>query len=130
MVTMRCGRHTTEPDPSAKVVKTHEWLLPAGQVTRQPPGAYSVRGHFLRVAPTFAWPLVAYLLYAAVAALTSLSGRRARRRLRASEARMRKMLTDLKVACRAPPPFHHLSASELGIFGSEGLRTRVPRCVR
>lgn len=131
MVTMRCGRHTTEPDPSAKVVKTHEWLLPAGQVTRQPPGAYSVRGHFLRVAPTFAWPLVAYLLYAAVAALTSLSGRRARRRLKASEARMRKMLTDLKVACHAPPrPASLPSLQRVRHFGSDGLRTRVPRCVR
>lgn len=67
------------------------------QVTRQPPGAYSVRGHFLRVAPTFAWPMVAYLLYATVVALTSWSGRRSQRQLQASEARMRKMLTDLKV---------------------------------
>ena len=69
------------------------------QVIRQPPGTFSVRGHFLRVSPTFCWPLVVYILYSSVDYLTVWSTRRSERRLQASQGRMRKMLTDLKVLC-------------------------------
>lgn len=67
------------------------------QVTRQPPGSYSVRGHFLRVVPVFAWPPAAWLLHAAVMFLTSWKAGRDAGRLQRAQDRMRKMLIDLKV---------------------------------
>jgi hypothetical protein len=70
------------------------------QVTRQPPGTYSVRGHFVRVLPVFAWPPAAWVVHAAVMYLTSWKGRRDAARLQRAQERMRKMLTDLK----ARPP--------------------------
>ena len=70
------------------------------QVSKQPAGKYSVRGHFLRVAPVFAWPPVAWLLHSVVMWLTGWKARRDGARLAAVQARMQKMLADLKVTAR------------------------------
>jgi len=66
-------------------------------VAKQPQGKYSVRGHFVRVAPVFAWPPVAWLLHGVVMWLTGWKARRDGARLTAVQARMQKMLADLKV---------------------------------
>lgn len=66
-------------------------------MSKQAVGKYSVRGHFLRVAPVFAWPPVAWVLHRTVMWLTGWKARRDGARLAAVEARMHKMLSDLKV---------------------------------
>lgn len=68
----------------------------AAWVMRQPPGTFSVRGHFLRVAPVFCWPLAVYSLCTSVDYLTGWSFRRRERRLQAAQLRMREMITTLK----------------------------------
>ena len=60
-------------------------------------GTYSVRGHFLRVSPVFGWPPVAWALHGSVMWLTGWKARRDGARLAAVQARMQKMLADLKV---------------------------------
>lgn len=68
----------------------------AAWVIRQPPGTFSVRGHFLRVAPVFCWPLAVYTLCALGDYLTGWSFRRRERQLQASQRRMREVVTALK----------------------------------
>lgn len=70
------------------------------QVTRQLPGTYSVRGHFLRVVPVFAWPPAAWAAHGSVMFLASWKARRDAARLQRAQERMRKMLTDLKARLR------------------------------
>lgn len=84
--------------------------MATAQVTRQPPGTYSVRGHFVRVLPVFAWPPAAWLVHAAIMYLTSWKGRRDAARLQRAQERMRKMLTDLK-ASPVPPACQHGTAA-------------------
>lgn len=67
------------------------------QVIRQPPGTFSVRGHFLRVASVFCWPLAVYTLCALGDYLTGWSFRRRERRLQVSQRRIREVVTALKV---------------------------------
>jgi hypothetical protein len=67
------------------------------QVAKQPAGKYSTRGHFLRVAPVFGWPPLAWTLHGIVMWLTGWKARRDAARLAGVQARMQKMLADLKV---------------------------------
>lgn len=67
------------------------------QVLRQPPGRFTAAQHSARVAPVLLTPLVAFLLHAALRWLAGALGRRDARRLRQLEARLRKMVGELKV---------------------------------
>ena len=75
-----------------------------------------MRGHFLRVVPVFAWPAAAWALHAAVLLLTSWKANRDEARLQRSQAKMRKMLTDLKVG--GPASLNYLYWSELFCYGA------------
>ena len=72
-------------------------MLSCEQVSKQPTGKYSVRGHFVRVAPVFGWPPLAWALHGTVMWLTGWKARRDAARLAAVQGRMQKMLADLKV---------------------------------
>jgi hypothetical protein len=91
----RLHEHT---DSTAAVPRLTPCTPTPAQVTRQPPGTYSVRGHFVRVLPVFVWPPAAWIVHAAVMYLTSWKGRRDAARLQRAQERMRKMLTDLKAS--------------------------------
>lgn len=84
------------------------------QVTRQPPGTYSVRGHFLRVAPVFAWPPAAWAVHVCIMYLVGWKARRDAARLKRAQDRMRQMLTDLKASTWSHPAAggwkHHTTA--------------------
>ena len=67
------------------------------QALRQPPGVLSQRQHFGSVLPLFVEPVAAYALYVIWNTSQSLMGRRDRAKLAAAEAKLRKMIADLKV---------------------------------
>ena len=90
------------------------------QVAKQPAGKFSARGHFLRVAPVFVWPPLAWALHGSVMWLTGWKARRDTARLAGVQARMQKMLADLKVtilsaltcrSCSKSEPMHPTQAA-------------------
>ena len=93
----RYRRQVRDTSTAGSVARSNTHCCGVLQVSKQPQGSYSVRGHFLRVAPVFAWPPLAWLLHSVVMWLTGWKARRDGARLAAVQARMQKMLADLKV---------------------------------
>ena len=69
----------------------------AWQVVQQPTGTYTPQGHSLRVAPLFAEPVLAYLLYYIVLGAMHLWDNRDKRRVEVLNKKLRKMVAELKV---------------------------------
>ncbi|KAK9813899.1 hypothetical protein WJX73_003957 [Symbiochloris irregularis] len=63
---------------------------------QQPAGVLSSRQHFMSVLPMFVEPIGAYALYVFWNTLQSVLGKRDKARLAAAEAKLRKMITELK----------------------------------
>ena len=76
------------------------------QALRQPPGVLSQRQHLGSVLPLFVEPVAAYVLYVCWNTTQSLMGRRDQARLAAAEAKLRKMVADLKVLLVYSCSFH------------------------
>ena len=76
----------------------------AWQVVQQPTGTYTPQGHSLRVAPLFAEPVLAYLLYYIVLGAMHLWDNRDKRRVEVLNKKLRKMVAELKVVCAQPSP--------------------------
>ena len=81
----------------------------AWQVVQQPTGTYTPREHSLRVAPLFAEPILAYLLYYIVLGAMHLWDNRDKRRVEVLNKKLRKMVAELKVVYAQSSPCHHLS---------------------
>ena len=67
------------------------------QVVQQPTGTYTPQEHSLRVAPLFAEPILAYLLYYVVLGAMHLWDNRDKRRVEVLNKKLRKMVAELKV---------------------------------
>ena len=73
------------------------------QALRQPPGVLSQRQHFMSVLPLFVEPIAAYALYVLWNTSQSLLERRDNTKLATAEAKLRKMIAELKVwTCKSP----------------------------
>lgn len=68
-----------------------------GQVIQQPVGTYTPQQHSLRVAPLFAEPILAFLLYYVILGAMHLWDKRDKRRVDSLSKRLRKMVAELKV---------------------------------
>ena len=69
-----------------------------GQVIQQPAGTYTPQEHSLRVAPLFAEPFLADLLYYVILGAMHLWDKRDRRRVDMLSKELRKMVAELKQA--------------------------------
>ncbi|CAK0742861.1 hypothetical protein CVIRNUC_001426 [Coccomyxa viridis] len=75
-------------------------LLGAAWVVQQPTGTYTPQGHSMRVAPLFAEPVLAYLLYYIVLGAMHLWDNRDKRRVEVLNKKLRKMVAELKDSTR------------------------------
>ena len=66
-------------------------------MVRQPAGTYTPQQHSLRVAPLFAEPILAFLLYYIVLGAMHLWDKRDKRRVEVLSKKLRKMVAELKV---------------------------------
>ena len=90
----------------------------AWQVVQQPTGTYTPQGHSLRVAPLFAEPVLAYLLYYIVLGAMHLWDNRDKRRVEVLNRKLRKMVSELKVVYAHSFPCGHLSKGCCDLFNS------------
>jgi hypothetical protein len=67
------------------------------QVLRQPPSTFTPQGHAIRVAPVLLEPIIAFAAHYATNWLLKWRDKTASRKLKASQAKLRKMITELKV---------------------------------
>lgn len=67
------------------------------QVIQQPAGTYTPQEHSLRVAPLFAEPILAFLLYYIILGAMHLWDKRDKRRVELLSKKLRKMVAELKV---------------------------------
>ncbi len=67
------------------------------QVIQQPAGTYTPQQHSLRVAPLFAEPILAFLLYYVILGAMHLWDKRDKRRVDILSKKLRKMVSELKV---------------------------------
>lgn len=80
-------------------------LAYAAYVNRQPAGTYSARQQAARVAPVFAAPLAGWLAFRLLAWLQGLLDRRAARRVKQLEGKLRKQVRlGVAAACRRRAP--------------------------
>ena len=68
-----------------------------GQVIQQPAGTYTPQEHSVRVAPLFAEPILAFLLYYGILGAMHLWDKRDKRRVDILSKKLRKMVAELKV---------------------------------
>ena len=68
------------------------------QVIQQPAGTYTPQQHSLRVAPLFAEPILAFLLYYVILGAMHLWDKRDKRRVDVLSKKLRKMVSELKVS--------------------------------
>ena len=90
------------------------------QVIRQPAGTYTPQEHSVRVAPLFAEPIVAFLLYYVILGAMHLWDKRDKRRVDNLSKKLRKMVSELKVTCILPPD-NKLLADLYGCSSTEHL---------
>lgn len=87
-------QHTlTKPSPKTKL-EANLWLP---QVLRQPHGKFTAGEHSVRVLPVLVAPLAAYLLHSVLRWGVGVLGRRDAARMKMLEAKLRKMVAELKV---------------------------------
>ena len=65
---------------------------------QQPAGTYTPQQHSLRVAPLFAEPILAFLLYYVILGAMHLWDKRDKRRVDVLSKKLRKMVSELKVS--------------------------------
>ena len=98
----------------------------AWQVVQQPTGTYTPQGHSLRVAPLFAEPILAYLLYYIVLGAMHLWDNRDKRRVEVLNKKLRKMVSELKVVYARSYPCGHLSKGGCDLSSSACPRLLCP----